>query len=90
MIENCCRKKFRPCQQEGRGQGTERKRFSVCAVLRAPPIDANEEEQPHGIDELPVPHCGFKAEVLLRREISVHRTVETDAQKDRADDDMKP
>src|SRR3546814_5723444 len=36
----------------------------------APDIDSDEEEQPHHVDEMPVPGGGFEAEMLARGEIA--------------------
>ena len=35
-----------------------------------PDIDAGEQEQPHHVDEMPVPGGEFEAEVLGRREVA--------------------
>ena len=45
---------------------------SVCGVAdaRAPHVDGGEEEQPHDIDEVPVPSGELEAEVLLGGELT--------------------
>ena len=35
------------------------------ARARAPHIDAGEQEQPHNVDEMPIPGAELKAEVLM-------------------------
>src|SRR3546814_16040339 len=37
----------------------------------APDIDDDEEEQPHVVDEVPVPGGGFETEMLLRAEMTL-------------------
>ena len=47
-------------------------RRSVAAGRRAAPapdVDAGEQEQPHHVDEVPVPGGELEAEMLLRREV---------------------
>src|SRR6185437_8200401 len=58
----------------------------VCAG--APDVDASEEEQPHDVNEVPIPSGELEAEVLLWREVSPERAYQTHDQEDRADDDM--
>src|SRR5690606_38846773 len=43
-----------------------------------PDVDAGKKEQPHDVDEVPVP-CGcLEAEVLLGREVALQRPQQTD------------
>src|SRR5215475_13587813 len=53
---------------------------------RAPDIDAGKQEQPHHVDEVPVPGGELEAEVLLRREMAQISADQAHDQKDRADD----
>src|SRR5204862_309451 len=52
----------------------------------APDIDGGEEEQPHHVDEVPVPGRGLETEMLLRREVALVRADQVHEQEDRADD----
>src|ERR1700694_2567089 len=54
----------------------------------APDIYAGEQEQPHHVDEMPVPGGEFEAEMLLRIEMTGHGADQTNDQEDGADDDM--
>ena len=51
----------------------------------APDIDADEQEQPHHVDEMPVPGGEFEAEMLGRREMSGIGADQADDQEDGAD-----
>ena len=53
-----------------------------------PNVDAREQEQPHHVDEMPVPSGEFEAEMPLRRELPARRE-QADDQEDRADDDVE-
>src|SRR3546814_15521156 len=55
----------------------------------APDIDDDEEEQPHDVDEVPVPGGGFETEMLLRGEMTLIGAHEADDQEDRADHNVK-
>src|ERR671910_117033 len=55
----------------------------------SPDIDAGEQEQPDHVDEVPVPSGGLEAEMLLRREVALHRPDQTHGEKDGADDHME-
>src|SRR3954466_772550 len=77
---------------------SNRKRERVCAPplmrggrmrSRAPHIDAGEQEQPHHVNEVPVPGGELEAEMLRRREVSEIDPDQTDDQECRADDDME-
>src|SRR5882672_6959953 len=41
------------------------------ARRRSPDIDAGEQEQPHHVDEVPVPSGEFEAEMVRRREVAL-------------------
>src|SRR5690606_23805372 len=36
----------------------------------APDVDGDEQEQPHHVNEVPVPRCKLEAEMMLRREVA--------------------
>src|SRR5580700_12298341 len=55
----------------------------------APDVDAGEQEQPHHVDEMPVPGAELEAEMLRRGELSGHGAEQADDQEGRADDDMR-
>src|SRR6266853_3826 len=64
---------------------------SVPGGLRragSPYIYAGEQEEPHDIDEVPVPGGKFKPQMLLGRELSGDRADEAHDQENRPDDDM--
>ena len=48
------------------------------ASAAAPYVDADEQEQPHHVDEVPIPGREFEAEMLLRRELTSHRAQQAD------------
>src|SRR5271168_4860720 len=54
-----------------------------------PDIDAGEQEQPHHVDEMPVPGREFEAQMLLRRKLAELGAEQADDQEYRADDDMR-
>src|SRR5262249_25535236 len=51
-------------------------------------VDAEEEEQPHHVDEVPIPGGGLEAEMLIRLEVPRPRAEKTYGQENRADDDV--
>jgi hypothetical protein len=55
----------------------------------APLVDGAEEEQPHDIDEMPVPRRCLETEMMIRLEVIIPRAEVTDDEKDGADDDME-
>src|SRR5690348_18323231 len=55
----------------------------------APDVDGGEQEQPHHVDEMPVPGRRLEPEMLLRREVAATRTQVADDQEDRADDNVE-
>src|SRR5690348_13483165 len=54
----------------------------------APDVDAGKQEQPHHVDEVPIPGGEFESEMLRRLELSGDGAEQTHDQKDRADDDV--
>src|ERR1043166_5657461 len=54
-----------------------------------PDVDADEQEQPNHVDEMPVPGGEFETEMLGRREMAGQRTEQTDGQEDGADQHME-
>src|SRR3546814_13576099 len=65
--------------------------FPYTTLFRsaAPDIDDDDEEQPHDVDEVPVPGGGFETEMLLRGEMTLIGAQEADDQEDRADQTVK-
>src|SRR5207244_9280776 len=55
---------------------------------RAPHVDAGEQEQPHHVDEMPVPGAELEAEMLLRREVAEIGADQADDQEGCSDDNM--
>lgn len=55
----------------------------------APPVDADEEEQPDDIDEMPIPGRRLEAEMMIRLKMTLIGSDEANDQEDRADDDME-
>src|SRR5205085_7498182 len=55
----------------------------------APDIDADEQEQPDHVNEMPVPGGEFEAEMLGRREMAGHGAEQADSQEDGADQHME-
>src|SRR5690606_22691004 len=58
-------------------------------AVRAPDIDAGKEEEPHHVDEVPVPGGSLEAEMMLRRELPGKRAAEADREEDGADEHME-
>src|SRR3984893_11055318 len=54
-----------------------------------PDIDADEQEQPHHVDEVPVPGGEFEAEMLGRGEVAGIGADQADGQEDGADQDVE-
>src|SRR5208337_3885605 len=52
-------------------------------------IEEGEEEQPHHVDEVPVPGGGFEAEMAGRCEMAGNGAAQTHGQENRTDDDME-
>src|SRR3546814_8172088 len=57
--------------------------------VASPPIDADEEEQPDHVDEVPVPGRRLEAEVVIRLEVAGAGPEEADDEEDGADDHME-
>src|SRR6185437_15385157 len=55
----------------------------------APPIDADEEEQPDDVDEVPVPCRRLEAEMMVRLEMAGDGAEQVHGEEARADDDME-
>lgn len=51
--------------------GGGRRMFATRA--RTPDVNASEQEQPHDVNEVPIPSCGLETEMLLRREMTNQR-----------------
>src|SRR5216683_6202853 len=58
-------------------------------VAHAPPIDADEQEQPDHVDEVPVPGRRLQPEMMVRLEMALRGAPQADGEKDRPDDDVK-
>lgn len=56
---------------------------------RAPPIDANKQEQPNHVHEMPIPSGRFKAEMAFRCEMPLDRADQADKQEGGADNHME-
>src|SRR5438067_617486 len=65
-----------------------RGRRGVTAA-RAPHVDAGEQEQPHDVDEVPVPGGELEPEMLGRREVAAQRTQQADDEENGADDHVR-
>src|SRR3954447_20355308 len=55
----------------------------------APDVDRGEQEQPHDVDEMPVPGGSLEPEMLLWREVALGGAQQADAEEDRADDHVE-
>src|SRR3984885_11293267 len=58
-------------------------------LARSVLVDADEQEQPHDIDEVPVPGGSLEAEMPLRRELAGAGSEPADGQEAGADDDVE-
>src|SRR5579859_6569685 len=56
---------------------------ALSAVSSEDHVDEGEQEQPHHVDEVPVPGGRLEAEVLLRREAAGQQPRQADRQEDR-------
>src|ERR1044071_5650330 len=64
--------------------------MSACRHRALPPHkDAGEQEEPHHVDEVPVPGRSFETEMTRRGELAGHSAEEADSEEDRADDDVE-
>src|SRR5262249_36803296 len=55
-----------------------------------PYVDAHEQKQPYHVDKVPVPGGRLEAEVLLGREVAGKRAQQADAEKQRANNYVRP
>src|SRR6185437_524255 len=55
----------------------------------APPIDADEQEQPDYVDEMPVPGGGLEAEMMVRGEVARNGAEQAHGEEAGADDDVE-
>ena len=62
----------------------------MCGRAGAPDVDTAEQEDPHHIDEMPIPGCGLEAEMMIRLEMAQGSTGQTNGQEYGADNDMEP
>src|SRR5688500_10177945 len=69
-------------EREGRNSSMRRR------APAAPDIDGDEQEQPHDVDEVPVPGGRLEPEMLLGGEVALVGADQADGQEDGADDDM--
>src|SRR5438067_10305848 len=58
-------------------------------IAHAPPVDADEQEQPHDVDEMPVPGRSFEPEMMVRLEMALCRTPQADREEGRTDDHVE-
>src|SRR5260364_377751 len=70
-----------PLSTSAKSVGAVRHRLGAVA----PDIDADEQEQPDHVDEVPVPGGELEAEMLLRREVAGIGADQADQQEDGAD-----
>src|SRR5712692_2647313 len=59
-------------------------------VAHAPPIDADEQEQPDDVDKVPVPGRRLQPEMMVGFEMALGSAPQTYGKEDRPDDDVKP
>src|SRR5579863_3507531 len=52
-------------------------------------IDAGEQEQPHHVDEMPIPGCGLEAEMMIGLEVPGAGSEEADDEEGGSDDDVE-
>src|SRR5687768_6278608 len=80
---------WRPGHPSPRASLAGRKaRSMIFGAPAAPDVDADEQEQPDDVDEVPVPSGRLEAEMLLRLEMALIGADQADDQEDRADDHM--
>src|SRR5262249_34229191 len=60
-----------------------------AAAALAPPVDADKQEQPDDVDEVPIPRGRLEPEVVVGLEISAPGPKQADDQDRRADDDVE-
>ena len=57
--------------------------------LAAPDVYGCEEEQPHNVNEVPVPSCCFEPDMLLRGEVTLVQTDQANQQEDCSDQNVE-
>src|SRR6185312_11452397 len=77
------------CRIETGDEVSTARRLLHGDVAGAVPVDAHEQEQPHHVDEMPVPRGGLEPEMPCRREVIGPRAEPADDQETGADDDME-
>ena len=55
----------------------------------SPPIDADEQEQPDDINEMPIPGCCLETKMMILFEVIFIRPIKTDDQEYCSDNDME-
>ena len=55
----------------------------------APPVNADEQEQPDHVNEVPVPGCRLEAEMMIRREVAGPAAEPADTEEGGADDHVE-
>src|SRR6185312_8568165 len=63
--------------------------FGADGAAAAPPVDADEQEQPDDVDEMPIPGRRLEAEMVVRPEMPGARAEEIHSEEAGADDDME-
>src|SRR5690349_15670408 len=66
-----------------------RRSFGADGAAAAPPVDADEQEQPDDVDEVPVPRRRLEAEMVIGLEMPGERAEEIHGEEAGADDDME-
>src|SRR5690606_14091889 len=61
----------------------------VAASTAEIPVHEDPQEQPHDVDEVPVPGCRLEAEMVLRGEVPLDRAEQANREEDGADDDVE-
>jgi len=64
-------------------------RAAAARSAAAPPIDPDKQEQPHHIDEMPVPRRRFEADMLIGLEMTADRTPQANGEEYRTNGHMK-
>src|SRR5215218_1504726 len=82
----------RPQKAEAAGEGSVTSPSPLTVRGRAPAaphVNRREQEQPHDVDEVPVPGGRLKAEMLPRREVALVCADQANDQEDGSDDDVE-
>src|SRR5689334_10132567 len=66
-----------------------RRSFGADGAAAAPPVDADEQEQPDDVDEVPVPRRRLEAEMVVRPEMPGACAEEIHREEAGADDDVE-